>query len=358
MKKLLFLVVAIVALGACGGKKQNEKFQGEARVDIPKELESKMFNSFDELFAYLADPIDSVNRAKLSERWFVLPEQCKGDEMLVRLVDTYNSFAVLYELRSMVEMCSRFGIDLSENLERIDCAVVKDVAVVSRLEEVKSAALEFSKDYENEDKEISFVDAYWELDAQLAERYHLSNFTALTEDEYNAQADYHNFVPEYDSLAGYICSGDSAFLMDRIWSIAECENITAKSIHAQLYMYADKNQSSEILPILEYIMDKKEATHMMSLVWRYWRCLYQQKMGGMSRDSDIFNDYYNARRLECANVLFEYIEQNPTDGVIINEFLLLATTPDIYRYGEFEYGNQTFMEMHMLLPMCGLEDIE
>jgi hypothetical protein len=57
-------------------------------------------------------------------------------------------------------------------------------------------------------------------------------------------------------------------------------------------------------------------------------------------------------------VLFEHIEQNPTDGVIINELLLLATTPDIYRYGEFEYGHQGFMEMRELLPLCGMEDVE
>lgn len=356
MKKILVLLLAIMTLVACGGKK--EVSATRERSGTPKELEGRWFVEYEDLFAYLEAPIDSVNRPNLPERWFVLPERYKGNEVMVRLVDMYNSFAVIYELCSVVEMCSRFELDLSEVIESVDCALVSDVDVVERLEKVKSAALEFCKDCTNEDKEMTFVDSYWDLKVQLGDRYQLSTFTDLTEEEYMAQVDYEIFVPEYDSLSGYVCSGDSAFLMDRIWSIAECENINAKALHAQLYIYADDDMGGEILPVLEYIMDLGESSHKMTLIWRIWRCLYQPMMGGMSRDSDILNDYYNARRLQCAKVLFEYIEQNPTDGVIINELLLLATTPDIYRYGEFEYGHQGFMEMRELLPLCGMEDVE
>ena len=43
---------------------------------------------------------------------------------------------------------------------------------------------------------------------------------------------------------------------------------------------------------------------------------------------------------------------------MINEFLQLVTTVDIYRYGEFAFGNQSAIEEYALLPMCGMGDEE
>lgn len=45
-----------------------------------------------------------------------------------------------------------------------------------------------------------------------------------------------NFVAEYDSLAQFTCSGDSLYLNDRIWDVAECRDINAKCLHAYLYL--------------------------------------------------------------------------------------------------------------------------
>ena len=356
MKRVLYLLV-IVLLVSCVDKKQNQQ-KREIRTDIPKELETRFFDSHEKLYEYLYAPIDSVNRKNLPERWFILPEHCQGNVQLERLVDVYNAFAVVFELRNIVEECSRFLIEQNEKIEHIDCGVVKNESIVVLLEDVKAKALTFSNDYENQEKEEAFFDAFWEVGEAITVEFNFKTFTDLTEEEYFERMNYANFVPEVDSLSGFVCSGDSAYLMDRLWSIAECENIMAKSIHAQLYLYADANAGNEFLPVLEYLMEQKEANPLASLIWRYWRCRYQPMMGGLSRDSEIYNDYYNARRLECAKALFNHIEQNPEDGIMINEFLQLATTIDIYRYGEFAFGNQSATEEHALLPMCGMEDEE
>lgn len=356
MKKVLFLLV-IVLFVSCVDKKQNQS-KRETRTDIPKELESRFFDSHEGLYGYLNAPIDSVNRKNLPERWFILPERCQGNVRLERLADAYNTFAVVYELRNIVEECSRFLIEQNEKIEHIDCGVVKNGSIVVLLEDVKAKALAFSDDYENQEKEEAFFDAFWNVGEAITMEYHLSTFTDLTEEEYFERMNHANFVPDVDSLSSFICSGDSAYLMDRIWSIAESEDIMAKCIHAQLYLFADVNAGSEFLPVLEYLMEQKEANPLASLIWRYWRCRYQPMMGGLSRDSEIYNDYYNARRLECAKALFNHIEQNPEDGIMINEFLQLATTIDIYRYGEFAFGNQSAVEEYTLLPMCGMDNNE
>ncbi len=357
MKKVLLFLSLIVLFVSCSNKKQNQP-KREIKTSFPKELESKFFDSHKELFEYLYTPIDSMNRPNLPERWFILPERCQGHIKLERLIDAYNTFAVIYELRNIVEECSRFLIEQNEKVEHINCGVVKNANIAMLLEDIKAKALAFSDDYENQEKEKVFFDTYWEVDEVASMEYHLNTFTDLTEEEYLKQMNYANYVPEIDSLRSFTCSGDSAYLMDRLWCIGEYENIMAKSIHAQLYLYADANAGSEFLPVLEYLMEQKIANPMISLIWRYWRCRYQPMMGGLSRDSEIYNDYYNARRLECAKTLFNHIEQNPEDGIMINEFLQLATTIDIYRYGEFAFGNQSAVEEYTLLPMCNITEDE
>ena len=121
MKKLLVLLVAVIALVACGNNKQEQKTSRVERVGVPKELESRFFDSFEEFYDYLSAPIDSANRAILPKRWFVMPERCKDNEMMVRLVDDYNAFAVLNEIRTIVEEGMRFEI---EQKERIMCRLL------------------------------------------------------------------------------------------------------------------------------------------------------------------------------------------------------------------------------------------
>ena len=121
MKKLLVLLVAVIALVACGNNKQEQKTSRVERVGVPKELESRFFDSFEGLYDHLSAPIDSTNRATLPKRWFVMPERCKDNEMMVRLVDDYNAFAVLNEIRTIVEEGMRFDI---EQKERIMCRLL------------------------------------------------------------------------------------------------------------------------------------------------------------------------------------------------------------------------------------------
>ena len=120
LRKIIYVSV-IIALVACGNNKQEQKTSRVERVGVPKELESRFFDSFDGLYDYLSAPIDSTNRATLPKRWFVIPERCKDNEMMVRLVDDYNAFAVLNEIRTIVEEGMRFDI---EQKERIMCRLL------------------------------------------------------------------------------------------------------------------------------------------------------------------------------------------------------------------------------------------
>ena len=108
---------------------------------MPKELESRFFDSFEGLYNHLSAPIDSANRAILPERWFVMPERCKDNEMMVRLVDDYNAFAVLNEIRTIVEEGMRFDIEQKERIESIDCSVVSNPKVVEWLKDVRLSLL-------------------------------------------------------------------------------------------------------------------------------------------------------------------------------------------------------------------------
>ena len=243
-------MLSLIILVACGDKKQNIKQEKrtprEERVGVPKELESKFFDSYDELSDYLSAPIDSANRQALPERWFVLPERCKNKKTLVRLVDAYNAFGVFYEIGNIIGECMRFDIVLNERIERIDCNIVSDPKVVEWLEEVKLKAIEFSSDFEYYDEEKKFYESRWDINSKhfdledafrslrmetkqkLWEEYNVSTFTKLKVEEFEKRIEYVNFVAEYDSLEQFKASGDSLFLNDRIWDIAECSDINDK----------------------------------------------------------------------------------------------------------------------------------
>lgn len=102
-------------------------------------------------------------------------------------------------------------------------------------------------------------------------------------------------------------------------------------MHAHLYGLTNKYDDYEFLPILEYVMEQKEASPYLFSIWKDWRLCYQVTFGGSSNYSEIYNDYYNVWRLKCAQTLFDYIEKHPKDGVMIYGFLNFAIASDYTR---------------------------
>lgn len=71
---------------------------------------------------------------------------------------------------------------------------------------------------------------------------------------------------------------------------------------------------------------------------------------GLSRDSEINNEYYNQLRMVCANTILNYIINHQSDIMAINQFLILSSIDNVYRYGEYPYGNQIAIEKLHLFP--------
>ncbi len=85
--------------------------------------------------------------------------------------------------------------------------------------------------------------------------------------------------------------------------------------------------------------------------WRKWRCLYQYINYGCGEDAFIFNKFYDNKRFIPMQYLAEHLEKEPTDSILINEYLLLATHGPLLRYGDFNGGNEAVAEMRELFSI-------
>ena len=73
-------------------------------------------------------------------------------------------------------------------------------------------------------------------------------------------------------------------------------------------------------------------------------------MMGMSRDSHIPNRKYNEMRRACAMTTLEHIRNHPDDIAAINNFVVMAYTVNIHRFGSFILGNDSMIEQVTMFP--------
>lgn len=55
-------------------------------------------------------------------------------------------------------------------------------------------------------------------------------------------------------------------------------------------------------------------------------------------------------RLICANTILRYLIDHPNDIMAVNQFVVMSSHWDIFREGEFSYGNQNAMDSWTLFP--------
>lgn len=179
---------------------------------------------------------------------------------------------------------------------------------------------------------------YEYLKSALEERYGYKNYIDLSAEQYWRIYDKSNVVPDYHFIRSMnkLDTVNVAYLKKLI---EEETDFSRKCVYALEYAHVEDVD----LKILEELMLSGEYSIYLFEVWRYWRCLSQRRHGA-SIDSDIPNDEYNKMRRACANTILEQIKKNPDDVLAINQYLICAGCDDIYRYGEFNYGNQNAIE--------------
>lgn len=354
MKKTMFgaiIGMAVVVMSSCvhGGKSETSGKEEAADSIVGDSL----------LMDY---PDHYIEFETLSDKdlWFrVNPSDLKTD-LSKRLADAYNASVVQNSIMTDFDMQMR-GIDVGEvgdAIKNIDVSVVQDPEVRLKLEAYKKEML-FLLTVNPNDVDQSKHNpwkAKEELYIYLSDKYNIRTFGEIDGEKY--WEEYYNCpsVPEWEQLIEKRGEGNMVDELKKRYTKAP--DFDARCIYAielahayeaDLDSWKYEDGKNPAIPIMETLMREKKYSLYLNELWQKWRVLYQD-FKGASKDSEIPNHFYNDYRNLCCCTTLSYIEEHPQDIKAINIFLVLACKENIFREGDYSYGNQNAVEKYYLFP--------
>ena len=258
------------------------------------------------------------------------------------MVELFNASVIYNGIKLVQDIWDRYDVP-KEALEALKYADV-NVLKSEDLKQLFSEALKLGKkalckNYEEIDT-IAFQRFNEQLDvidSILANRYNVKNYVDLTDEDYWDRINRIREVPKTE---------------DYPRTIHEVEDFGLKCAYAMEYVY-DVGFYKVNFDILEDLLDDGRYSPLLYYLWRIWRCgvqLTETRYGsfGPSTWSQIPNKLYNTKRLAIARTTLDYIVKHPQDAIAMNQIAVIASTPNIYRRGEYMLGNQIFMEVFYL----------
>ena len=159
--------------------------------------------------------------------------------------------------------------------------------------------------------------------------FSIESFVHLKEDEYWKNIDKSNFIkskdyPKYTELKENNFKEGKKVLKKIISSTTNFQEFSIYKIESGDQEVKHGLQVQAALKKYEEIFNKKEYSLYLFEAWVKWRALYQFGNGGSSKFSKIDNKFYDSKRKEIANVIFNYISKHKKDKMAINQFLVIA----------------------------------
>ena len=338
--KLLSLIGCLLILSGCANRQQSV---------LLNETKKQNVNT-------IGEEVYSIKLETLSDKEILFKTNINlpNSPLVKDLVDLYNACAILNSIWCDFELWVRFNIPVKEDVMQIDYSSIYDNDIKRCIEEYKNKMLSvLPNDTILEADSICFdkaYEAYHILKEIIIDRYHVSHYGSLSEDEYWKNYNKGNYVSDYDSMHELYANETEP--IEKLQQLANSEKDFNKKCvylleYARVCYTQDWDKKQEIIDSLEMILRSNEYSIYLYEVWRIWRILLQE---GFSRDSEIDNGYYNQLRMVCVNTILNYIVNYPNDIMAINQFLMLSSIDNVYRYGEYPYGNQIAIEKLYLFP--------
>lgn len=344
MKRIAYLFLFLLAMVACSKSKTSQSTA--LKVDSqPVAYQEPDWGEID------IEPISDK-----TDEWLSVTEEQLADTLIAKLVDAYNCCVACHSLYTDLDLSWRMWwnnsseedlLDLQTAVKAMDCSVIRDTqmrALAEALQQSVAVAIIDTTSQEWSDALNTYIN-------EAVGRYHVSNFGELTEEEYFHQVGYETYVKDYDKLYAKRMSNDSLHQQELLQHFAEEQDFVCRCIYAMEYVHSSDEGPyfDAAIPVLESVILAGEYAPMLYDIWRTWRAMKCLHMG-MSRDSAIPNNQYNAMRRIVAQTMLRHIQTNPNDLVAINEFVSLAYCDNINRYCNFPFGNQNFEEMMIMFP--------
>ena len=350
MRKNILLISGCAAmfwLAACGGSQQERQTVAENRIAVDS-------TEFQELQT-LSD----------KDVYFHPDTVVNGSEVLERLADAANSFAILRNAYCDAEYWIRLGIPVSEKIAKTQTSLIKDKEVREQAEKYVRNLTELlptdTTRWEADDDEL--LKKVWKEVSKFGdfiyERYEAQTFGTVNDTLKVSYYDEKAFVKDYDELLKLRKEQTEANKQRLAQRIREAKNVDEECILVTEYAHQDRyDEHHPAMKMMERLMASGKHSRFMQGIWMTWRAMKQVNEISPSRDGIIPNRHYNLYRMRILQTIYREIAKHPKDMMLITEFLYLCSNDNITRYGEYIFGNQANMEMMILFPEITDEEEE
>ena len=360
LHKSLLLVMTLTCIVACNKQSATATSDDHANDSISVQSEDFVYKDYQEPEWYEEDGTTGTLQTMCDlDDWLHGTQQQKANPLTRKLLDAYNSSVVWHDIEHDLQLYFRFGDQLTdendelapfttyEAIEQLDCSIISDTEISSQARKLKQYAIILQKDT-TQTQYFDYRDTYI---GNSVEKFHVSNFGDISEDEYWEMVNPVNWVEDYDSISDKRMSGDSIYQAFLVKQLHEEKDINRRCVYAIEYAHSstDGPHFQDAKPYLIQIMTDNKYSPLLKDVWRTWRAIQSAEMG-MSKDSSIPNFEYNRLRNRCAQTILNHIENHPDDILAIDIFLVLGFCDNINRYGGFAFGNQSVMDQMEVFP--------
>lgn len=257
------------------------------------------------------------------DQWLRITDEMKQVPLVNNLADAYNVLMVFHSVFSDFECYEHLDVSTAKGMQNMNTSVISD-------EYSRECADKFRNDMAKAQHSAKvdvdeLISQYMEA---MSSRYNLEKLMNIddvfSEETYAAALDYGSLRKDPFS--------------HRCIKAIELAHDTADGL---------PNHDAE--PKLVKVLTAGQYSPLLVEAWETWRALVARLMG-QSKDSYIPNEEYNRLRNIACYTMLCHIKDYPDDWVAVNNFLVLASEPNVAIYGPFPFGNQSIMIFYEKFP--------
>ncbi len=304
----MFFALAISAMAYCQ-EKLNPTAGSEIVYKVPKYVEPTWGEGDYELCP--------------KDQWLRTTDEMKGVQLVYNLADAYNVLMVFHSVYSDYECHERHEASTAKGMQKMNTSVIGDEYSRKCADEFR---MNMAKSQKNKNIDVDEVITKY-LNGMVA-IYSLEKLTGnddiFSENVYEAAI-------THDSLR------NDPFCR----RCAEAIELAHDTV--------DGLPNEDALPELVDVLTAGQYSPLLLEAWKTWRAMIANNMGH-SKDSYIPNEEYNRLRMIACYTMLCHIKDYPDDWVAVNNFLLMASTPNVAIFGQYPFGNQSVMVYYEMFP--------
>lgn len=308
----------------------------------------------------IGEPQEGLYMFRKKEHMLSLPQYADSEDPFVaNIVDFYNCSAIVWNVWSNYEAWYRcmlndkdFRTDMPRKLTAsISPYVVKNAdarkAVKEYIKKV-SGCMKPVKGWEDDENPGKYESECIDSVTAWVNSWVTSDTMFVLPDEVDSIFR----ALSKDKIARYNMASEEERRGVVLGELAGCKTFDEQV--SLLLAWADNANSMEddawIIAVAERLMESGKYSPYLYEVWRTWRALFQLEYGGLSRDSCIPNEFYNDCRGMCFETCMKWMAKHPDDVAGRVCTFALAEAVNIFRCGQFMFGNEAMLEMLNMMP--------